>query len=190
LARDHPDLVRRLVVVSAAARLRDAGHAAQRSVIVHLRAGGPRRAAGAMLAATTRSPIRGAFLRVAGYLLGRVAVGYGDQDLIVTIEAENKFDLSDGLAQMSASTVIIGGSQDGYYSPEIFKGTANSILNAGYVELAKKGHVTAMTNRAVRTRSEPTSSADDHLRAPSMRCSRTSTALREAHTVAGRRPLV
>ena len=150
LARDHPDLVRRLVVVSAASRLHRDGHTAQRSVVDHLRAGRPRRAAGAMLAATTRSRIQRPLLGVAGYLLGRFAIGSGDQDLIVTVEAENRLDLREGLARVSARTVIVGGSRDGYYSPEIFTTTAEAIPDAEYVELPRKGHVTAMTNHAVR----------------------------------------
>ncbi|MBW4043016.1 MAG: alpha/beta hydrolase [Acidobacteria bacterium] len=149
LALDHPDVVKRLIVISAASRMPGAGRAAQREVVRSLRAGRPRRAAGTMLAATTRRPIRRRLLRAAGFTLGRVVIGRSDHDLMVLIEAEDEFDLRPDLLRVSAPTVVLGGAQDGYYSPELFRATADEIPNASYVEYPKKGHLTAATDHAV-----------------------------------------
>ena len=147
LALDHPDVVDRLVLVSAAASLECAGRAAQRDVVRSLRDGRSRRAAGILLAATTRRPIRRRLLRVAGFALGRVIVGRSDDDLVL-MEAEDRFDLRHDLDRVTAPTVVVGGARDGFYSPTIFRLTADLMPDAAYVEFPRKGHMTASMDRA------------------------------------------
>lgn len=150
LALDHPDVVKRLVLVSAASSLERAGRAAQRDVVRSLRAGRPRRAAGILLAATSRRPIRSRLLRGVGFVLGRLVIGRFDDDLIVTIEAEDGFDLRHDLVRVTTPTLLVGGGQDGYYSPSRFGETAALMPNADYIEYPKKGNLTVMADRAVR----------------------------------------
>lgn len=149
LALDHPDVVKRLLLVSAAAAMRGSGRTAQREVGRRLRAGEPRRAAGIMLAHTTRRPIRRRLLGLAGFVLGRLVVGADDHDLIAEIEAEDRMDLRSRIDRLTVPTVVFGGSQDGYYSPDLFAETADRVADAEYVAFPAKGHVTASTDRAV-----------------------------------------
>lgn len=150
LALDHPDVVNRLVLVSAAAQLLRAGRDAQRDAALNLRAGNPRRAAGAMLAATTSDTGRSRLLRLAGWVLGRLVVGRSDHDLILNIEAEHGFDVRHGLSRITAPTLLIGGARDGYYSPGLFRQTAALVQDGVYLEQPKKGHLTATTDVTVR----------------------------------------
>lgn len=152
LALDHPDVVRRLVIVSAAARLGDAGRKAQRTVRRELRAHRPRRAASAMLEATTIHPGRRRLLRAAGQLLGRLVVGRSDDDLARLIDAEDRFDVGRDLQRIAAPTLLIGGACDGYYSPDLFRATADRLPHSTYLELADRGHETALASAAIRRR--------------------------------------
>ncbi|MFD1720303.1 alpha/beta fold hydrolase [Amnibacterium endophyticum] len=149
LALDHPEVVKRLFLVSAAVAMRGSGRAAQREVGRSLRAGAPRRAAGIMLAHTTRRPLQRRLLTAAGFLLGRVVIGANDHDLIAEIEAEDRLDLRSRIDQLSVPTVLIGGSDDGYYSPELFAETTEHVDGAEYVALPDKGHMTVTTDRTV-----------------------------------------
>lgn len=149
LAVKHPELVNRLVVVSAAAWMRTEGQQAQRDAAQSIRAGDRRRAAGRMLSTTTRRPRRARLLWAAGYLLGSLVIGRDGQDLAVMIEAEDGFDVRADLARISAPTLLIGGGQDGYYSPEIFEDTTGRIPNAVHLQLPGKGHLNVALNRTV-----------------------------------------
>lgn len=150
LALDHPDVVRRLVLVSAAARLRRRGEKAQEEAADRVREGHPREAAATILATTNEHPIRRRLLQLAGLVLGRLVIGRDDRELVLTIEAEDGFDLERDLSEVSAPTLLIGGGRDGYYSPELLARTAARIPDAVHVDLPRKGHLTAMVDRAVR----------------------------------------
>lgn len=150
LAVTHPQLVNRLVIVSAAARMRQEGQTAQRGVARSIRGGDRRRAAGAMLGMTTRHAGRARLLRLLGYLLGSLAIGGDDDGLAVMIDAEDGFDIRADLANISAPTLLIGGAQDGYYTPGILRETAARIPNAAHLQLPRKGHLSVGLDRGVR----------------------------------------
>lgn len=158
LALDHPDVVRRLVLVSAASRLGDQGREVQGEIARALRIGSPRRAAALLLGTTTTRPGRRALLRLAGRALGGAALGPAG-DLIRLIEAEDAFDVSSELHRVSAPTLLIAGARDGYYSPDRFRTTAAGIAGSTYLEHPGLGHRTALTSRTIRRR------IDAHLRA-------------------------
>lgn len=150
LALNSPELVNRLVIVSAAARMRPEGQRAQRDVARSIRVGDRRRAAGIMLGATTRQTGRARLLRATGYLLGPLAVGRDGEDLAVMIDAEDGFDVRDDLARISSPTLLIGGGHDGYYSPAMLAETAAGLPNAVHVQLPHRGHLSVAMNRTVR----------------------------------------
>lgn len=164
LAADDPDVVARLVLVSAAARLGRRGRRAQEEAADSVDAGHPRRAAATILGTTTDRPVLGRILRIAGYALGRLVIGRGDHDLVVTIEAEDGSDALRDLDRVRAPTLVIGGGRDGYYSPSLFEQTAARIPHASYTQMRRKGHLTASLDHAVRKeirrylRSTPTGS--------------------------------
>ena len=159
LALDHPEVVKRLVLVSAAARLRHRGEEAQEEVADRVREGRPREAAATMLAMTDDRRIRKRLLRVIGLVLGRLAIGRNDRDLVLTIEAEDGFDLQRDLSKVKAPTLLIGGGRDGYYSPELLARTAAGMPDAVHLDLPRKGHLSAMVDgsvrRAIRAHLEP-----------------------------------
>lgn len=150
LAIDHPGAVRRLVVISAAGRMRRRGAEAQNATADDLRAGDPRAAAATMLAGTDDRRAVRAVLRLVGLLAGRLAIGFADRDLVRLIDAEDGFDVEGELERIAAPTVLIGGHRDGYFSPELLARAARRIPDAVAVDLPGKGHLSAALDGSVR----------------------------------------
>lgn len=77
---DHPEAVRRLVLVCAACRLGSRGRSCQREVARWLRAGRPRRAGAAMFAILGSGPVSSALWTAAGWLTGPLMFRGGAPD--------------------------------------------------------------------------------------------------------------
>ena len=165
LAADHPQVVRRLVVVSAAARLGDAARAEQRALAERVRAGDRRGAFGqlaadfvpgsppgagartaalhARLAALARPPLA-AFGRAAGPLLWPDA---GDlRDMAAVIEAEDAFDLRARLGDVRAPTLVVAGGRDAYYEADAFEALARGVADGRLVRFPRRGHGTVVAD--------------------------------------------
>jgi pimeloyl-ACP methyl ester carboxylesterase len=146
-ALDHPDLVRRLVLYSAAHRLGDAGRRFQRRQAELARDGKwgtamaesmvemllPRRGPGRYVT----WPVRWLFA-LFGLFVRKPA---DPNDFLVTVEAEDRFDVGDRLAQFRTPTLVVGGARDPFYSPALFRSTAAGIPAARLVYLPRAGHL-------------------------------------------------
>ena len=143
-AADHPELVRRLVLHSAAYTLSDSARqlqlklgefAAQRQWIK----------AWALL--------MGAVLPQRGFkkILSRpliwifaplMALGAPQDpgDLIITIEAEDRFNFKDRLHEITAPTLLAAGELDPFYTPALFRETAAGIPHAKLCLYPNMGH--------------------------------------------------
>ncbi len=140
LAIDHPRLIERLVLVSSAYRLSDAGRRVQSETARLVRSGRPRRAAAGFLAQSGNGPLSRGMLRAAGFALPGLVVGRRDTDLLATIDAEDGFDLEFRLAELEIPTLVIGGSRDAFYSSDLFERTARFIPDARLRLLPRAGH--------------------------------------------------
>ncbi len=147
LAVDRPDLVRRLVVVSAAYRLGPGGRALQAEVARLIRAGEHRQAWATAMKAMLPGPLRGP----AGPL-SRLAVGpmvpADPTDVLVTLDAEDVFDVQAGLPRVTAPTLVIGGGSDRFYTRELFQGTAAGVQDGRVHIFPGWGHVRASSSSA------------------------------------------
>lgn len=161
LAADHPDVVRRLVLVSAAARLGEVGRAEQRAlaerVLAGDRRGGFARLVGdvvpdplpwtngrgaavhARLAALARPP-----LAAAGWALGPLLwPRAGDlRDMAALIAAEDGYDVRARLDDVRAPTLVVHGGRDPYYDEGAFEQTARGVRDGRLVRFARRGHGT------------------------------------------------
>jgi pimeloyl-ACP methyl ester carboxylesterase len=147
LAVDHPDVVRRLVVVAAAYRLGARGAAAQLRLAEEVQAGRPRQGAAELISALGTNSASQRALAAVGWLAGRYLFGKATPDMNATIHAEDTLNLRDRLHEISAPTLVIGGAQDGFYSPELFQDTAAGIPEARLILYEGKGHVGTISNR-------------------------------------------
>jgi pimeloyl-ACP methyl ester carboxylesterase len=144
LAADHPGAVRRLVLASTACRLGDDGKRLQRRVAARLRRGAQRQAAAVMTAGLV-PPGRGRYAAGAAAWLAAPKIFHSDRDaadMATTIEAEDDFDLA-SLPTIEAPTLIVVGSEDRFYSRELFEETARLIPGSRLRVFEGRGHVTA-----------------------------------------------
>jgi pimeloyl-ACP methyl ester carboxylesterase len=148
LAADHPDVVRRLVLVSTACRLGPNGRDLQRRVAARIRRGANSQAIAVMAAGTVPALVRLPVAVFARFSSDRIAHDpKGLYDMATTIEAEDEFDLA-GCPTIAAPTLIVAGGKDRFYSSELFRETERLIPNARLCLFERRGHVTvAMGSR-------------------------------------------
>lgn len=128
LAVDRPELVRALVVVASAYRLGPRGRQIQQDLARLARAGDA--AVGFAGLMTAMLP---AALRAPAYPLARVMTWSmspeDPRDMLVTLDAEDAFDVGDQLHRITAPTLVIGGAEDVFYPRELFEQTAAGVKN-------------------------------------------------------------
>jgi hypothetical protein len=61
-------------------------------------------------------------------IAGRMAVPENPNNMLVTIEAEDRQDFKDSLHEIQALTLVIEGEKDPFYSIDLFRETENRIL--------------------------------------------------------------
>lgn len=147
LAADHPDTVRRLVLLSTACRLGPLARDLQGRVATRLRAGQTRRAVS--LAATGLAPpgLR-TLARAAGWATAHhvLTSDSAAADLAATLEAEDRFDLATCEHTIQAKTLIIGGGRDRFYSTPLFEETAALIPNSILRVFLRRGHISVASD--------------------------------------------
>ncbi|HZV72459.1 MAG TPA: alpha/beta hydrolase [Conexibacter sp.] len=160
LAADHPGVVRRLVLVSAAARLGAVGRAEQRAVADLVAAGDARGAFARFLADLVPEPLpwadgRGAVvharlaalarppLAAAGWALGPLLWPQAElRDMAALIAAEDAFDVRERLGDVRAPTLVVAGGRDPYYDAGAFEQVARGVPDGRLVRFARRGHGT------------------------------------------------
>jgi pimeloyl-ACP methyl ester carboxylesterase len=144
LAADFPELVRRLVIHSSAYKLSDEAKALQRQVAL-LAENGEWRRASSLLVGTT-FPSHGFKRQMSRPLIWLASVMLSlsapddPSDLLITIEAEDRFDASDRLCDIAAPTLVVAGAEDAFYTETLFRDTAARIPNARLVLYPGMGH--------------------------------------------------
>lgn len=146
LALDHPGAVRRLVLLAGACRLSDEGRTVQRSQAALVREGHYRRAMAATLPAVFSSAATRLAVRALVLLTARRPTRQQADDLVRTIEAEDAFDLTGSLSRIGAPTLVIGGTADGYYSPDLFVRTASALPDGTLRLLPGTSHAGTVTS--------------------------------------------
>ncbi len=146
LAADHPDVVRRLVLISTGCRLGPTARLAQRRAAARIRAGAGRQAL-AVMAAELVPRWRGR------YLAAVMASGLGPRwfpnddlcDMATTIEAEDGFDLTD-CPTIASPTLLIAGGRDRFYDLAIFEETVALIPGCRLSLHPRRGHITVTSS--------------------------------------------
>jgi pimeloyl-ACP methyl ester carboxylesterase len=161
LALDHPDVVRRLVLVSAAARLGAAGRAEQRALAQRVHDGDRRGAFARLVADAVPDPLpwaadgRGARVHARVAALARpplAAVGWtlgpwlwpaaALADMAALIAAEDAYDVRARLGELRAPLLAVAGGRDPYYDEGAFEQVARGVPNGRLVRFVRRGHGT------------------------------------------------
>jgi pimeloyl-ACP methyl ester carboxylesterase len=147
VALDHPELVRRLVLASAACRLSPHARQVQAEVARLTREGHPRRASAHLMETLAPGPLAYP-ARGLGWLAGGSFDVDDPSDMLVTISAEDSFDAEPDLHRVKAPTLVLGGGADRFYSEDLFRRTAAGIPDGRAVIFPGKGHIWAASSKA------------------------------------------
>jgi pimeloyl-ACP methyl ester carboxylesterase len=150
VAAEHPDVVRRLVLISTGCRLGDQARQEQADVAALLREDKVREA-GALLAMDVLA-WAGPLGRATGWAVAPQILGgrRARADLATTLEAEDAFDLAGCATSIAAPTLIIGGARDRFYDRELFRETAALIPDSNLLMVPRRGHITVASDRRTR----------------------------------------
>ena len=141
LAADHPELVRRVVLLASACRLGPAGRSAQRRAIEALERGDRRRAAAALLQPVAAGRLAPTVLGAMGWLLPGQTVARDHADLLATLRAEDGFDLTDRLGSIEMPALVVGGDRDAVYGEALFRETASGLARGHLVLYPGRSHM-------------------------------------------------
>jgi len=148
LAADHPETVRRLVLLATGCRLSAKTRRIQAHVAQHVRAGDDKRAlasavGGFLPAGEGLEPLIAPFM-------SRFARRLGDlSDLATTIEAEDGFDLARCEGTITAPTLIVAGARDRFYPRPLLEKTRRLIPGSVLRVIPRRGHLTVMSDSRV-----------------------------------------
>jgi pimeloyl-ACP methyl ester carboxylesterase len=149
LAADHPDVVRRLVLASAAVRLGPFGRRIQADLAAAVRRGDNRRAAAIGLAGLVPwRPVKPVAAAIGRQFGQRLVKNQSDwDDLATTCEAEDGFDLARCANPVAAPTLVVAGAKDRFYSRGLFEETARLIPGCNLMIIEKRGHISVTRDR-------------------------------------------
>ena len=144
-AVDHPDLVRRLVLAMTGYRLSEKGKKLQMHLADLARQGKWRKAYSAIMDGVyPQGGIKKRFFKVLMWFFATFSAPEDPSDMVVTLEAEDKHDFKDRLAEIKAPTLVIGGEEDYFYP---IRETAAGIPNAELILYEGFGHNAMFDNK-------------------------------------------
>lgn len=142
LAADHPEAVRGLVIASSGYTLENATRQAQLRYGEAAYAG--KRALHHMAGVGFKSPVAQRLAAAGMWLADPFARPKNPADTLAFIRAEDAFDLTGRLGEISAPTLVLGGDRDGAYSTDTFRRTADGIPNSRLIIYPDTTHIGVM----------------------------------------------
>ncbi|MFC1946605.1 alpha/beta fold hydrolase [Chloroflexota bacterium] len=139
-AVDHPELIRKLVLISTGYRLSDFGKQAQLKMLEAARTGS-RRATAAAMAGLISKGLTGKLMKGLSWLMGPMIYGRNMSDGIAELDAEDRINFKEHLPEIQVPTLVIGGAEDPLY---LMRETAEGIPGARLILYEKAGHTAMM----------------------------------------------
>ena len=136
-AVDHPELVRRLVLALTGYRLTERGAELQRRMGDLARQRKWRAAYSTIVGGMYPRGIKKYLVKLFMWLFGAMGAPADPSDGLVEIEAEDKHDFKERLAEIKVPTLVIGGEEDYFYP---IRETAMGIPNAKLILYEGFGH--------------------------------------------------
>jgi len=128
LAVDYPDSFRRMIILMAAHRVSDPGKEIDRGLARLLIEGKKRQAASLLISAVYPGGLLRGLLKAGAWLMGPALFpGSGPayrSDLKIEIEAECAHDTAERLPGLRVPVLLIGGTADVFFTPQILRETA------------------------------------------------------------------
>lgn len=145
VAADHPDAVRRLVLVCAASRIGPEAAAAQMRYINAVAAG--KRGAHHLAPMKVSSRIGAKLLAPIMWLMDPLARPKDPSDMVAFARAEDAFDVSARLGDVTAPTLVIAGERDNVYGLDLLRSTAEGVGDGRLIVYPGASHASAMTDK-------------------------------------------
>ena len=149
LAADHPDTVRKLVIISAAYQLSEKGVEIERKAAEYFQKEKYGKSMAAIMEMVYPSGLKGVFIRFFVRLLGNMMIRKlkYPNDFLVEVRADREMDFKNRLSEIKAPTLILSGELDVSYIADDVRTTAEGIPNSELILYKSYGHNLAMSNR-------------------------------------------
>ncbi len=149
LAADHPDIIRKLVIISAAYRLSERGVEIERKAAEYFKQGKYGKSLAALLDLVFSSRIMRSIAKFFTRLIGKKMMGEIEypNDFLSEIRADREMNFDERLEEIKAPTLVMSGELDICYSADDVRTTAEGIPNAELILYKGYGHNLIMSNR-------------------------------------------
>ena len=149
LAADHPDTVRKLVIISAAYRLSEKGVEIERRAAEYFQKEKYGKSMAAVMEMVFPSGFKGVVIKFFMRLIGNMMLGKlkYPNDFLVEVQADREMNFKDRLSEIKAPTLIMSGELDVAYTANDVRTTAEGIPNSKLILYKGYGHNLTMSNR-------------------------------------------
>ena len=148
LASDHPDLIRRLVILSAAYRLSEKGVEVERKTANYFKKRKYGKSQAVIMDLIYSSGLKRSIIKLLMRLLGKKMLGKVKypNDLLTEIRADRAMNFKDRLKNIKVPTIVMSGELDIAYTAEDVRTTAKEIPNAELLLYKGYGHNLTFSN--------------------------------------------
>ena len=142
LAVDHPELIQKLIIISAAYRVSEKGAEIETQAAEYFKQGKYGKSLAKTLELIFPSGIKRALLKCFVILIGRSVLGKIEypNDFLTEVRGDVEMNFKDRLKEIKSPTLILSGELDIEYVPEDVRITAEGIPNAKMILYEGYGH--------------------------------------------------
>ena len=142
LAADHPDVVRKLVLISTAFRLSEKGIEIERKSSEYFKQEKYGKAFAEIIDFIVTSRLKRSFIKFLVKIIGKKMIGKVEypNDFLNEIRADREMNFKDRLKDIKAPTLILSGELDIGYTAEDVRITAEQIPNSELILYKEYGH--------------------------------------------------
>ena len=149
LAADHPDVIRKLVIISTAYRLSEKGVEIERKAAEYFKQGKYGKSLAAILDLVFSARITRSLAKFFTRLFGKKVIGEIEypNDFLNEIRADREMNFKDRLGEIKLPTLVLSGDLDVGYTAEDVRVTAEGIPNSELILYRGYGHNLIAANR-------------------------------------------
>lgn len=149
LGANHPDTIRKLVIISAAFRLSERGVEIERRAAEFFQQKKYGKSLAAIMELIYPSGLKGKIIKFFTRLIGRMMLGKikYPNDFLVEVRADREMNFKDRLSEIKVPTLILSGELDIGYTVDDVRMTAEGISNSKLILYKGYGHNLTMSNR-------------------------------------------
>ncbi len=149
LAADHPDTVRKLIIISAAYRLSEKGVEIERQSAEYFQKEKYGKSMAVLMEFMFPPGLKRVFTKFFTRLIGKRMLGKikYPNDFLVEVQADREMDFKDRLSEIIAPTLILSGELDVGYTVDDVRTTAEGIPNSELILYKGYGRNLTMSNR-------------------------------------------